>query len=68
MTGTSSLYAEQMYEQYLQDPNSVHASWKKYFDNLEAGVAYSEDDYNQPTAAVASKPRGMPSVSKLNFP
>lgn len=52
LTGTSSVYAEQMYDRYLQDPNSVHASWKRYFDNLETGVAYDADgDYDQPTGA-----------------
>ena len=33
LTGTSSLYAEEMYERYLQDPQSVEESWRVYFEN-----------------------------------
>lgn len=50
LTGSSSLYAEQMYDQYSEDPESVHPSWKQYFDNLEKGVAFSAEDYSRPTA------------------
>jgi 2-oxoglutarate dehydrogenase E1 component len=51
LTGTSSLYAEQMYEQYQIDPASVHGSWKLYFDNLHAGVPVAEaENFNSPTA------------------
>ena len=49
LNGTSSLYAEQMYEQFEEDPNSVHPSWKKYFENLQQGVAFDQDDYSRPT-------------------
>ena len=49
LSGTSSLYAEQMLEQYEEDPNSVHPSWKKYFDNLQGGVAFNQEDYSRPT-------------------
>jgi hypothetical protein len=55
LSGTSSLYAEQMYENYLYNPESVHESWRRYFDNLQNGVAYSEQDFSQPTAAPPSK-------------
>ncbi len=37
--GTSSVYMEQMYEQWRRDPDSVHASWKHYFQNVENDVA-----------------------------
>jgi 2-oxoglutarate dehydrogenase E1 component len=63
LTGTSSLYAEQMFELYEQDPNSVHASWKLYFDNLSQGVAYNEADFNQPTAVASSKKAVVSGVS-----
>jgi hypothetical protein len=49
LTGSSSLYAEQMFDQYSEDPNSVHPSWKQYFDNLEEGVAFSAEDYSRPS-------------------
>lgn len=68
LNGTSSLYAEQMFEQYEQDPNSVHPSWKKYFDNLQGGVAFHQDDYSRPSIIpgkrqVAQTADGVPSDS-----
>lgn len=38
LNGTSSIYAEQMYDQWKKDPSSVHASWRSYFENLENGA------------------------------
>lgn len=40
--GTSAYYVEQMYEAYKKDPNSVHVSWKAYFDAVEKGVPPGE--------------------------
>ena len=55
LNGTSSVYAEQMFELYQHDPSSVHASWKKYFENLEQGVAFQEADFQNPTTAAAAR-------------
>jgi 2-oxoglutarate dehydrogenase N-terminus len=55
LNGTSSLYAEQMMELYQQDPSLVHASWKKYFDNLNDGLPFQENDYLNPTTAAAAR-------------
>ena len=63
LTGTSSIYAEEMYERYLQDPNSVELSWKTYFDNLQEGSPYVEAEYNRPTI---SPGRTSASMSALN--
>ena len=57
LTGTSSLYAEQMYENYLQNPDSVHDSWKTYFANVDNGVKYVEGDFSSPTAVPPTKKR-----------
>lgn len=62
LTGTSSLYAEQMYEQYLDDPNSIHPSWKMYFDTIEEGLPYDESAFNKPTAAASSVKRAISGV------
>ena len=62
LTGTSSLYAEQMYELYLQNPDQLHDSWRRYFDNLQAGLPYQEDDFAQPTAA-ASTLKSAPGIA-----
>lgn len=39
MTGTNATVLEEMYDRYLEDPNSVHPSWTTFFHNLEVGVA-----------------------------
>lgn len=39
MTGTNATVLEEMYERYMDDPNSVHPSWTTFFHNLELGVA-----------------------------
>lgn len=36
--GNNALYLEQLYEQYLQDPNSVSDSWKNYFSTDDSSV------------------------------
>ena len=55
LNGTSSVYAEQMFEQYQNDPLSVHASWQKYFADLEQGVAFQESEYQNPTTAASPR-------------
>jgi 2-oxoglutarate dehydrogenase E1 component len=55
LTGASSLYAEQMYEHYCNDPNSVHETWRKYFDDLEKGKKYDENSFNRPTVVVSNQ-------------
>lgn len=50
LNGTSSLYAEQMYEMYLEDPSSVQDSWRMYFENEENAVPFDSSDYSQPTS------------------
>lgn len=55
LNGSGALYAEVMYEKYLQDPHSVQPSWKLYFDNLEKGEPYDESNFSSPTAMLSSK-------------
>ena len=63
LTGTSSIYAEEMYDRYTADPNSVHESWKHYFDTLTAGQPYDPSAYQRPTAAVlVTTTAGMPTT------
>eukprot|EP00597_Dinobryon_sp_UTEXLB2267_P014385 CAMPEP_0170123796 /NCGR_PEP_ID=MMETSP0020_2-20130122/17744_1 /TAXON_ID=98059 /ORGANISM="Dinobryon sp., Strain UTEXLB2267" /LENGTH=1014 /DNA_ID=CAMNT_0010355505 /DNA_START=72 /DNA_END=3116 /DNA_ORIENTATION=+ len=38
LSGSSSVYIDQMYDSWSQNPNSVHSSWAAYFTNLEAGI------------------------------
>ena len=45
VNGTSVVYVDQLYEQWREDPNSVHASWRAYFNNVEGEAA---EPYTQP--------------------
>ena len=63
LTGTSSVYAEQMMDLYEQDPNLVHESWRQYFDNLNKGIAYSSEDYSKPTTVMSEKAKSMSSAA-----
>lgn len=63
LSGTSGLYAEQMFEQYSEDPNSVHPSWKQYFDNLQEGVAFNQEDYSRPSVVPSKRAVAVSGVS-----
>ncbi|XP_011169570.1 2-oxoglutarate dehydrogenase, mitochondrial isoform X5 [Solenopsis invicta] len=39
LNGSSSSYVEEMYNAWLQDPNSVHISWDSFFRNSTAGAS-----------------------------
>ncbi|XP_025073596.1 2-oxoglutarate dehydrogenase, mitochondrial [Pogonomyrmex barbatus] len=38
LNGSTSSYVEEMYNAWLQDPNSVHVSWDSFFRNSTAGA------------------------------
>jgi 2-oxoglutarate dehydrogenase E1 component len=38
LNGSSSVYVEQMYDSWKENPASVHASWAAFFKNVEAGI------------------------------
>lgn len=38
LQSNNSLYIEQMYNDWVSDPKSVHASWNAYFNSVSAGV------------------------------
>lgn len=54
LNGSTSLYAEQMYDNYCNDPNSVHETWRKYFEDIDSGKTYDENSYNRPTVVVSN--------------
>ena len=63
LNGTSSLYAEQMYEMYLEDPNSVQESWRQYFNNEENAVPFDSNDFNKPTSVPGKRTMAVAGVS-----
>lgn len=38
LSGSNSVYVEQMYHAWKTDKSSVHLSWASYFSNLDEGV------------------------------
>lgn len=66
LSGTNSRYVEQMMEAWKKDPNSVHVSWKSYFENVESGL--SNPYVTPPTLdPFSSKNTGFTSTSTNSF-
>ncbi|XP_072940888.1 2-oxoglutarate dehydrogenase complex component E1 isoform X2 [Epargyreus clarus] len=74
LNGSSSAYVETMYNNWLSDPNSVHASWDAFFRNATAGaqpgVAYTSPPnlapYSKnevPLTSLVPAAGGMPSIA-----
>ncbi|KAJ0179990.1 hypothetical protein K1T71_004581 [Dendrolimus kikuchii] len=74
LNGSSSAYVETMYNSWLTDPNSVHASWDAFFRNAtngaQPGAAYTPPPnlapYNKnevPLTSLVPASGGMPSIS-----
>ncbi|ACO47169.1 2-oxoglutarate dehydrogenase E1 component [Deinococcus deserti] len=69
MSGGNAAFIEGLYEAYLQDPQSVDAQWRTYFEELRGGAqetvhsAVQQAFYNLGTqrrgAAVVPAPRGV---------
>lgn len=49
LSGSSSVYVEQMYESWEKDPNSVHKSWDAYFRQAAQGVPPGQAYVSPPT-------------------
>lgn len=39
VNGTSAVFVDNLYEQWQEDPTSVHSSWQAYFSNVDGGAA-----------------------------
>ena len=51
--GGNAPYVEELYEQYLEDPNSVDEKWRQYFDRLQQAPASS---FGAKSAGLISEP------------
>jgi len=49
--GSNAPYVEELYEQYLTDPNSVEASWRTAFDAWQKDNAAKRDVPHSPVIA-----------------
>ena len=55
LNGTSAFYVEQMFQQWKNDKNSVHASWNQYFTNIEKGLDHSVAFQSNPEISGSNK-------------
>ncbi|CAJ0587449.1 unnamed protein product, partial [Mesorhabditis spiculigera] len=62
MNGSTSVYIEQMYAAWQQDPTSVHVSWDAYFRNVDNGAAPGQAFQAPPTAALSLTGVHQPAV------
>ena len=59
--GTNAYYAEEMYRNWRQDPQSVHASWASYFSGMERGLP-SAKAFQPPPGLIAPPADGAPAL------
>ena len=55
LSGTNSAYIEQIFENWIQDKNSVHSSWDAYFTNVLKGYE-PEETFQMPPTLTPSLP------------
>lgn len=60
LNGSSSIYVEEMYNAWLEDPNSVHKSWDAFFRNASVNM--------EPGTAYQKPPTIFPHASRPNLP
>ncbi|KRZ17918.1 2-oxoglutarate dehydrogenase, mitochondrial, partial [Trichinella zimbabwensis] len=54
LNGTSSIYIEEMFESWKNDPKSVHKSWDAFFRSVEAGMQPGDAYYPPPSLSALS--------------
>ena len=62
LSGANAGYVESLYEQYLLDPASIDALWRRYFDALPRGAA-GERAHGPIIAAVAARTQAQPAAA-----
>mgnify|MGYP005991599357 CR=1 FL=1 len=56
MSGTNSVYMEEMYRLWKSDPSKVHSSWDTYFRNVDAGLGPGQAFIAPPSLQPGVKP------------
>ncbi|XP_055333582.1 LOW QUALITY PROTEIN: 2-oxoglutarate dehydrogenase complex component E1-like [Paramacrobiotus metropolitanus] len=59
LSGSSSVYVEDMYQQWKKNPNSVHPSWDSYFSSVSKGLKPSQA-YQSPPSLSGAQPAVQP--------
>uniref|UniRef100_F6UHA9 2-oxoglutarate dehydrogenase, mitochondrial n=3 Tax=Ciona intestinalis TaxID=7719 RepID=F6UHA9_CIOIN len=63
LSGSNTLYIEEMYESWLEDPKSVHKSWDAYFKNVSAGAVPGQAYQSPPD--IGSSPMSAPQAGGI---
>lgn len=64
MWGGNAAFIEELYEQYLADPQSVSGDWRAYFDDIRGGVKETPHSaVQQAFYDLGTKRRGGPAVA-----
>ncbi|XP_078492481.1 2-oxoglutarate dehydrogenase complex component E1-like isoform X2 [Ciona intestinalis] len=63
LSGSNTLYIEEMYESWLEDPKSVHKSWDAYFKNVSAGALPGQAYQSPPD--IGSSPMSAPQAGGI---
>jgi len=56
LNGTSSIYIEEIYAEWMKDPNSVHKSWDIYFRGISHGAVLGTVYTSPPTLGAENFP------------
>ncbi|MBI3897521.1 MAG: 2-oxoglutarate dehydrogenase E1 component [Gammaproteobacteria bacterium] len=68
LAGSNSAYLEDVYEAYLQDPNSVDPSFRAYFDQLPRVNGSSAETPHSPVRAAFRRLARTPGIVQVNAP
>ncbi|KAI9838265.1 MAG: 2-oxoglutarate dehydrogenase E1 component [Sarea resinae] len=61
LQGNTANYVDEMYMQWKKDPESVHVSWRVYFNNMEHGDMPMSQAFQPPPTLVPAAAGGIPS-------
>lgn len=64
LSGNSSVYVEEMYKAWLENPRSVHKSWDVFFRNAEKGMAPGSAFVAPPGSVSSLTPYASSSVAQ----
>jgi len=63
LSGSNADYVEELYDQYLLDPDAIPSEWREYFDALPAGIDQEQVDVSH--NAIESHFRELGKVSRF---
>ena len=71
--GGNAPFIEDLYESYLQDPDSIPANWRRYFDDLQTqqqlqGQEVAHGPVRESFARLAKQPPAAAAVQMMQAP